>query len=161
MFTVLVGEGMNQLKQMFLALVLIGITSLALADEWIWNKLDNGETIYKSGHHDTLYVGSRGVGFKTMQAIQDEDAIYVTIDDGKAISTPVATLFRIGNVYLFKNSKELLPLMLKAKKVEISFGGCGNFFRGYSIDCFFAKSGDPYAASWKFDKPLSDLYKPN
>jgi hypothetical protein len=152
---------MNEIKRLLFTLVLAGASSFALADEWIWNKLDNGEIVYKSGHHDSLYVGSRGVGFKTMQAIQDEDAIFVTFDDGKPISTPVSTLFRIGNVYLFVNSKELLPLMLKAKKVEVSFGSCGNFFRGYSIDCFFAKPGEPYLSTWEFDKPLGESYKPH
>lgn len=130
-----------------------------MADDWTFRKFDNGETVYKSGHYDTLFVGARGVGFKTIQTVYDPNSFIVTIDDGKPITYPVSVISSVANLYLFKNSQELLPLILKAKNVKISFGGCGNFFRGFSQECYFTSAGEPYSATWEFEKPLAEQFK--
>lgn len=147
---------MKLFKRIFVALVIVGLPGFAAADEWVANKLDNGEIVYKSGHYDKLYFGSRGVGFITTQAMHSEESAYVVVDDGKPIFSQLDTPATRG-IYLFKNSKELAPLVMKGKKVEIRFSTCGSHSKIVSMDCFYAKAGDPYSVGWEFQKPLADV----
>lgn len=144
---------MKIIKTAFYALASIA-SAAAIADDWSFRKFESGETIYKSGHYDMLIVGGRGVGFKTTQAMHDS-AVAISIDGGKPIASQVDNVTeQLHYALIFKNSKELLPMVAKAKTIEISFNGCGNAFKSDPIDCFFTKNGEPYKVLWSFDKPL-------
>lgn len=150
---------MNILRKI-MALLLICSSDFAFAEFWNSRVMDSGETIYATGHYDRLMVGQRGIGFITTQTLHDRQSVAVKIDGGNAMPLEVDLLFTIGNTYLFKNSKEILPLIMKAKRVEISFNSCGNAFKSSPIDCLFTAKGEPYSVVWDFDKPLNTLLEP-
>lgn len=147
---------MNQTKRLLLTFLLAGVSSFALADdEWIADRLDNGEAGYKSGHYDNIYIGAKGVGFSTRETVYDEDSVFVIVDEGNPIQSQL-TIF--GHIYLFKNSKMLAPLMLTAKKVEIRFSSCGTSYAGMPWACMLSKAGwKPYSVKWEFQRPLADI----
>lgn len=116
-------------------------------------KFDSGETIYKSGHYDEILVGQRGVGFKTTQTLHDFDSASVKID-GKSIPSQITTLSEIQNAYIFKKSKDLMPLILKAKTIQVLFNTCGSAFKSSPLECLYTSKVAPYSVTWEFEKPL-------
>ncbi len=152
---------MKSIYSKILFVCLISITSVAHADFWGKVDLASGETIFQTGHYDMLIVGQRGVGFKTTQTIHDKKSIKIKIDSLNPDTVDTETLQDIGNVYLFKNSKELLPQILKAKRVEILFDTCGNAFKSSPIDCLFTAKGRPYSVTWEFVTPLAASFEIN
>lgn len=145
--------------------MMLSTTCFAAPDEWVAKKLDNGETVYSSGNYTRIFLGSRGFGFATRQTLYDE-SVYVVIDDGKPILSPITTVgpsvaTSLAHVYLFKNSRELSPLVARAKTLEIRLESCGTNYAGQPLECMFSKSGEPYSASWEFEKPLGELYRAN
>lgn len=147
---------MNPIRHALIALLVVCSPCFAGVDDWVANRLDNGEFVYKSGHYDKLYFGARGVGFVTTQAMYSEDSAYVIVDDGKPIFSQLEAPATRG-IYLFKNSKELAPLVAKANKVEIRFKTCGSYSTGVGFDCFYSAAGEPYSVTWQFPRVLSDV----
>lgn len=144
-----------------LVLMLISASDFAFAEFWGSRTLDFGETIYSTGHYDRLLVGQRGIGFVTTQTLHDKQSVNLKIDGGSPIPVDIELIYTVGNTYLFKNSKEILPLILKAKRIELSFNSCGNAFKSPPLDCLFTAKGEPYTTAWDFDKPLNASYEVN
>lgn len=148
---------MKHFKYLILSLMFVFSSCLAAADEWLAYKLDSGEVVYNSGHFNKLFVGPRGMGFRTMEAIHDRDIVTISVDGGKPIRLNLMPLAILSNLYVFNNSKELLPQVMTAKRLEVKFGSCGNFFRGYSYDCMLSREGESYTATWEFERTLGEV----
>lgn len=138
-----------------LILVLTSLSKFVFAEFWASRTLDSGETIYAAGHYDRLQVGQRGVGFITTQTLHDKQSVTLKIDGLNPMPVDIDLIYPMGNIYLFKNSKEILPLIYKANRVEISFNSCGSAFKSSPMDCLFTAKGEPYSVSWDFEKPLN------
>lgn len=146
------------LYKSLIAVVLLINSRIVLADFW-GSSIESGETIYITGHYDKLIVGQRGVGFSTTLTLHDKKSVTLKIDNGNSIPIDTELLYSLGNAHLFKNSKEILPLILKAKRVELSFNSCGNPLKSSPLNCMFTAKGEAYSTIWEFEKPLNTSFE--